>query len=154
MVEEIAPRWVHFFNSEFRIHNSEWWREQRGCAVPLKENGCGRVRSLRNLNRRTARLEHFALLVSVRKRTRTADGIPVPRTARVRTPPHFRLWRMTHRVTTRIVLHAAVNGFGRDDNCGFPFGLTNCSKAPEKILRRAHFIRLLMMTQGGGVGFP
>ena len=36
-------------------------------------------------------LERFALLVSVRKRTRTADGIPVPRTARVRTPGRFYL---------------------------------------------------------------
>ena len=63
-------------------------------------------------------LERFALLVSVRKRTRTADGIPVPRAARVRTPPRFRLWRMTHRVTTRIVPHAAVNGLGRDDILG------------------------------------
>ena len=48
-------------------------------------------------------LERFALLVSVRKRTRTAGGIPASRTARDRTPPCFRLWRMTHRVTTRIV---------------------------------------------------
>ena len=54
-------------------------------------------------------LERIALLVSVRKRTRTADGIPVPRTARVRTPPRFRLWRMTHWVTTRIVPHFARN---------------------------------------------
>ena len=59
-------------------------------------------------------LERFALLVSVRKRTRTADGIPVPRTARVRTPPRFRLWRMTHWVTTRIIPRAAC-GLSRDD---------------------------------------
>ena len=32
--------------------------------------------------------------------------------------PYFRLWRMTHRVTTRIVPHAAVNGLGRDDILG------------------------------------
>ena len=36
----------------------------------------GVVRDIRNLNRRTACLERIALLVSVRKRTRTAGGIP------------------------------------------------------------------------------
>ena len=44
-------------------------------------------------------LERFALLVSIRKRTRTADGIPVPRTARVRTPGRFLLYRIAHWAT-------------------------------------------------------
>ena len=41
-------------------------------------------------------LERFALLVSVRKRTRTAGGIPASRTARDRTPGCFLLRRMPH----------------------------------------------------------
>ena len=49
-------------------------------------------------------LERFALLVSVRKRTRTAGGIPASRTARDRTPGHFLLRRIAHRATVSLVL--------------------------------------------------
>ena len=56
----------------------------------------------RILNRRTARLERFALLVSVRIRARTAGGIPASRTAHNRTPGRFLLRRILHSSTASL----------------------------------------------------
>ena len=92
------------------------------------------------------------MLVSVRKRTRTAGGIPASRTARDRTPGGFLLRRIAHWATASFAPQPCVS------YCRFATGYLlkqiclRFAKATEIINRRKQRCEALFFLNGKGTG--